>query len=501
MFLNNTVVQRAVSSLELDPENPRLIGFIEDSSLKNQKDILLTLTINYDVIDICNSIMTNGYYPEFNIVTIPKGNDDRKLLVIEGNRRTSACKIILNPEILKGTKYNYMINKIKRNASYDKICESIKKINVVVLDNRADAETYKALKHTRQSIKPWSPYTQGGYFVSKLSVGMTLSDLREELNLTEMKLNQIQRVVFFYRLGSVILNLTCWTDAERDYLKSQKDELKIEAIIRLIQYSEFISNIGTIKIDEFGNLITSQISISQFYYILEILARDSHFIEDKGKNDFILSTRQENKEEIKAYINELKLKLDLVKEEYIDHISVPEDPTINEPEVASTPEDDETLGPIKRKGKKWIRLLPLGTIHPSSCQKLESLVIEAVKLDIKKHPYCAALLARSIFEITLKVWIKRSGFEKDLTSEYKEKAFDFNSLLSFSNKNMASLITDDTDAVKAIRQVVNSLLTTHKEILNLTNHNDMSILSDSEVNHIKDKLSTFCTYFLPRLVV
>ncbi|HDL8412407.1 TPA: hypothetical protein PXR14_003545, partial [Yersinia enterocolitica] len=99
MFLNNTVVQRAVSSLELDPENPRLIGFIEDSLLKNQKDILLTLTINYDVIDICNSIMTNGYYPEFNIVTIPKGNDDRKLLVIEGNRRTSACKIILNPEI------------------------------------------------------------------------------------------------------------------------------------------------------------------------------------------------------------------------------------------------------------------------------------------------------------------------------------------------------------------------------------------------------------------
>lgn len=202
MFLNNNVVSRAVTTLELDPENPRLIGFIENASLKKQKDILLTLALNYDVIEICNSILSNGYYPEFNIVTVPKDSEGRKLIVVEGNRRTSACKILLKPEVLEGTTYNYMINRIKNHNNYKIIKENIKKINVVILNNRDDAETYKALKHTRQTIKPWSPYTQGGYFISKLTPGMSLSDLRENLNITEIKTSQIQRVVLFYRLNS-----------------------------------------------------------------------------------------------------------------------------------------------------------------------------------------------------------------------------------------------------------------------------------------------------------
>ncbi|NQS82092.1 hypothetical protein [Pantoea agglomerans] len=500
MFLNNNVVSRAVATLELDPENPRLIGFIENKALKKPRDILLTLTLNYDVLDICNSILSNGYYPEFNIVTIPKDPEGRKLIVVEGNRRTSACKILLKPELLSGTAYSNMIDKIKNHKNYKVIKDSVRKINVVILNNRDDAETYKALKHTRQTIKSWSPYTQGGYFVSKLSTGTSLSELRVNLNISEIKINQIQRVVLFFRLASEILRLTCWSPEERQFLEKNKDELKIESIIRLIQSKLFSEVVGCIKINEFGEIVHPQINKQQFKFILEVLTRDSHFLEGKSEGDFILSTRQENKGKLKDYIEKLKADLESTELDAPDLIEFVDDnhSDLELESVITTNESNSSI--IRKKPRQWDRLLPKDIVMPSNSKKLESLVVEAIKLDVKKYPYSASLLARSIFEVTLKLWIKNKGLEKILTKEYKERAFDFNNLLIFANKNIDLLICDDQDAKKAIRQVTNSLLTSQKEILNLTNHNDISILSESEVSHIKDKLHTFCAYFLPRMI-
>lgn len=296
------------------------------------------------------------------------------------------------------------------------------------------------------------------------------------------------------------MKLTCWSKEEREYLEKQKDDLKIESIIRLVQNNIFSTTIGSIRINEFGDLIYPKLTRPQFRFILEILTRDSHFLEEKGEDDFILSTRQEDKIKVKNYIEKIKNDLILKSIELSNAVEVIEEPNDITGGLEAPQFVDGDIITVKKKSRKWVRLLPIDTTLPSNYKKLESLISEAIKLEVKKYPYSASLLARSIFEITLKIWIKNKGLENELTSQYKGNAFDFNNLLSFSNKKIELLITDDQDAKKAVRQVINSLLTSQKEILNLTNHNDIHILSETEVLHIKDKLYTFCSYFLPRMV-
>lgn len=116
------------------------------------------------------------------------------------------------------------------------------------------------------------------------------------------------------------------------------------------------------------------------------------------------------------------------------------------------------------------------------------------------YEHAAALLSRAIMEVTLKIWIKKIGKENELKAKYKEKAFDFSSLLQFLESNCKDIISDDQDAMKAIRSAVQSILQRDKEILNLTNHNDYQVVSQKDMAEIQIKLKLFSTYFLPRLV-
>lgn len=493
MFVHSKASERSVRTLQLDFSNPRLIGYRKRGTITSEKDIVKVLATQYEAFEICRSILQNGFHPDEVLIAIPAGDGTNKLIVVEGNRRLSACKILLKPELLRDTPLKYSAERLKSNPAYEQAIKTIQKLNVVVLPGRREAAAYLASKHTKSPIKGWSPYTQGAYYMSLKSPDMTLSDIKESLN-DVVPLDRIKKVVLFYRLSEFILDLECWTDEEKNSLLDNIDELKTEAIIRLIQGSEFGSSIGKIQINEHGDLIAKQLSEKSVAAILEKLARDAHFNKNEDGSN-VINTRQEDKKEIGEYIGDLQSLI-------ATNTNTENDDQINLNEESASPDlpVDDPSQPSKPSAqppsRKWKKLLAEDLSAPAKHAKIRALVDDAQKLDTKRNPYSSALLARAIIEITLKAWLKQIGKEAELKSKYHDRAFDFENILKFTENNIKEIISD-ADAQKAIRQSISSLLSSGKEIMNLTNHNDIQILSSQELDHIRAKLHTISTHLFP----
>lgn len=501
MFYHAKTSEKSIKYISLDVDNPRLIGYKRRGSFGKQSEIVKILVENYEVIDICKSILNNGFHPDEILIIIPKSENSRGSIVVEGNRRLCACKILLNPDIIKGTTQYFTARKFKNHPNYELVIKFIDKLNVVELPGRIEAASYLASKHTQIPIKGWSVYTQGAYYLGLKSAETKLSELRSKLN-DQVSLTRIKQVVFFYQLSEYILDMECWTTEELSYLVKNIDNLKIEAIIRLISSSDFKTSIGIITIDDKGILKASGFSQEGFNRVMERLARDAHFNE-KSDGSSVISTRQENKTEIRDYLEELADVRDTTSSEDEDELE--QELTLSGAEVEDDNGEAEDTSvqadpkSSKRGQRKWTRLISESTPSPTSMPKLADLIDEAKKLNVTNYKYSSMLLARSIMEIMLKIRIKENNLEKEIKDKYREKSGDFENILRFSLANIRNL-SDDASVQKAIKNVIEGLLTRDKEILNLTNHNEIQVLSEKDVLHVRSAVQTFANAFLNNAV-
>jgi hypothetical protein len=489
--------ERSPKTVDLDFKNPRLVGYLKRESISTQKDLVVALATHYDVLGLCSNIIDKGFHPDETLIVIPdEGGKQNRVTVLEGNRRLAACKILINPKLLKGTALYSKVTRLVAHPNYSAAVQTIKSITVVEIDGRTEAFSYIASKHTQESIKPWSPYTQGAYFLSFKTANGNLSDIRKQLG-QNFDLSKIKHRVLFYKLGEYILDMNCWSTEEKTHLIANIDDLKIEAIIRLISSAEFKDKIATINIDEHGELYCEGLNAIEFDRIIERLARSAHFA-DADNGDYVLSTRQENKEDVSNFIDDC---VEFVREN-TDLDDSNKDRLYLGKESDNDGEIDPDVQPEekKKRRRKWNTLLDKDNIvSPTSNVKLNALVDEAFKLRVSGYEHSAALLSRAIMEVTFKIWLKKIGKEPDLKAKFKEKAFDFSSLLQFIESNCKDIVSDEQDAMKAIRSAVQGLLQRDKEILNLTNHNDYQTVSPKDMSEIQSKLRLFASYFFPRL--
>lgn len=86
----------AVGDLYLDPKNPRLVG--GDYSVSDQAEIVRKLWEEFNVGEIVDSILaSNSFWKHEPLIA---ARENGKLIVVEGNRRLAAVKILLDPEPL-----------------------------------------------------------------------------------------------------------------------------------------------------------------------------------------------------------------------------------------------------------------------------------------------------------------------------------------------------------------------------------------------------------------
>ena len=515
MFGKINLTTKALSTLQLDTSNPRLLGYKKQGKLQTEKEIVTLMMARYGIRELINSILSNGFYPDEILYAIPDEKSSNKRVIVEGNRRLTACKIIKKPNLLKGTAFSSLIAKIERHPNYSAAVETIKKLHLVELSNRSAARTYIASKHTKESIKRWSVYTQGAYYIDLLSEFEDIIKLRSSIN-NSVSTSRIRGVILFTRLTDQILELPTLSQEEKECLLNDIDNIKTEAIFRLIQRQDFKDEIAIINLNKQGEFVVRKIGQSAYIHLLAKLARDANFTKK-------LSTRQEDDRKINEYLKELKViinQFSSVDEVVIEDENEDDDTTfdLNDSDIeienvdepltqhiddqehnSITPEPQ--IKPVQKK-KQNVSLLKKTTPFVYDHAKINELILESKTLNINKHKHSAILLSRTLIQVVLSYIIKESSQHQNYRRDSKHNYLELDSLLSFFSNNLKNIFPNEIDnnVYKLIRSDLNSYKESGKLISNLVTHSDQHALTLQEVTHVQVKLQTLMDYFLNKII-
>ena len=117
---------KSVDELYLDPKNPRLTG--DSYAVSDQEQILKRLWSDFNVSEITDSIFASQEFWKHE--PLIAAHEDGKLIVIEGNRRLAAVKLLISPELQKkigATGIPEISNSLKQKLSQLPVIESPRK--------------------------------------------------------------------------------------------------------------------------------------------------------------------------------------------------------------------------------------------------------------------------------------------------------------------------------------------------------------------------------------
>ena len=193
----------SVKDLDFDRLNPRLAEY-GVSPQSTDESIMEILWDTMDVLELVQSIAASGFFPhEPLIVAIEEG----KKIVIEGNRRLAAVKLLLGDQLAKKNDWN--IPQIPMPER-----EQLESLPVIIVSNRQDSWRYLGFKHVNGPAK-WTSYAKAKYIVDvHRNYRIQLADIANQIG---DRHHTVQRL---YR-GLMVLE-----QAERDRVYDREDRFR-----------------------------------------------------------------------------------------------------------------------------------------------------------------------------------------------------------------------------------------------------------------------------------
>lgn len=187
----------SVADLVLDSENPRLP---KSMSNKSEKEIINFLLSDASLIELMLAIGKNGFFEGEQLLVVP--DDGGKYLVVEGNRRLSAVKLLHNPDL--GEIYKSKITQVLKETDENNIPDEIP---CLVFEKKDDILKYLGYRHIT-GIKSWKLLEKARY-LAKLKDDYFPSDSindasREIAKMIGSRKDYVIRILAGYRLYEVI---------------------------------------------------------------------------------------------------------------------------------------------------------------------------------------------------------------------------------------------------------------------------------------------------------
>jgi hypothetical protein len=140
-----------------------------------EPQLIEELVLNDDVLGLARSIATNGYFPNEDLIVI---RDQGKHVVVEGNRRLAACKLLANPQIAPMA----FQGKFKSiSATFDE--SSLRDIPIFIAPSREAVVPLIIARHTATQIQRWEPFMQSRFYYVLVGGGATVADVAEKFGL------------------------------------------------------------------------------------------------------------------------------------------------------------------------------------------------------------------------------------------------------------------------------------------------------------------------------
>lgn len=144
----------SVENLKLDIQNPRFS--YQSQRDMNQTEIVKYLIENHSVYDLAKTIAINGYLLNEDPIVCKEGD---YFVVLEGNRRVAACKVLLNP---------YKFFSPQRAKELSKYGTRYEKLRCNIAPTRRDADTIIYNKHTGIPLQKWDKVSQDAFLMNLL---------------------------------------------------------------------------------------------------------------------------------------------------------------------------------------------------------------------------------------------------------------------------------------------------------------------------------------------
>lgn len=248
------IEERSLDELRLDLQNVRIpIDKADEAAIANY------LVDAEDLLTLVRNILRDGYLDnELPVVAAENGRH----VVLEGNRRVAALKVIANPRLLG--KAAARVERLKSGWPHD---ETPTLVRVMVAPSREAALPLLARLHTRNPKRSWIREQQAVFYHAQLSPTVTVDDLRMTYP------GEASLIPSFIRMGEMreLIRSIRYDDSElEEFVMSSK--LKMTSLEYAYERQKIQAALG-LEFDRDGLLVSKRLTESQRRGLMYLLGR------------------------------------------------------------------------------------------------------------------------------------------------------------------------------------------------------------------------------------
>jgi len=441
----------------LDAQNPR----IEVAGDSSQDEIRHKLLAHEDVVSLAKEIVAfGGLMPGERIIVC---KENRKDVVVEGNRRVCACQLLLKPELVP--------EKFKKKfpQASQEVKDAIINIKADMAPDRDAAEPTITKRHTEPGIAKWRTTAKMRRASKLLESGYDLAQIAEKLGARQSALRASIRE---YRLLRYILDLDhrAWSSSELERLTDQT--LQTNPYTRFFTLSGVKDKLG-LSFDEHDH-VTTTLPTDEFDQYMHHIAR-CFFIPIPPARKPWANTRTTADEVFSIFTLKSELQPGGNGTSYSGN------------NAAKTSSDNmvggasSTLGTSgKKQGSTGEKGNGKGKSNsPQSAKasiffeklvcavdddRLIAITDEITRIQPSGYPIASAMLLRALFESALTYQVKKSGKSKELNKKNNGKDIGLQALISFC-ANKQNEVFGYPRAADALGSLEKSALKNHLDFI------------------------------------
>lgn len=260
----------SVDKLYFDPHNPRLPSYVRDGG---EAAVLKWMLTEGDLIELMTAIAATGYSSS-EALLVTQSPTKGQYIVVEGNRRLAAVKLLMNPESAP-TRQKTILNLIQ-----DIQPDQIEHLPVIIYEARDDILDFLGFRHIT-GIKSWGARAKADY-LRQLFNRHHKSDTSEQetirtiSNIIGSKPYYVNKLLVAHEIVSVGEEENFWGSDQIDY-----EELNFSVLHTALGYENIRKFAGTPT--SFMIEFLEQVNKKQLSELLEWVV---------GKNKIISESRE-----------------------------------------------------------------------------------------------------------------------------------------------------------------------------------------------------------------
>ena len=374
----------SVENLKLDIQNPRFS--YQSQRDMNQTEIVKYLIENHSVYDLAKTIAINGYLLNEDPIVCKEGD---YFVVLEGNRRVAACKVLLNP---------YKFFSPQRAKELSKYGTRYEKLRCNIAPTRRDADTIIYNKHTGIPLQKWDKVSQDAFLMNLLQrENMSAEEVAYKLS---VPVSEIRKALRRYAIHQYSIKLFRADPYELEQIQEQS--FPITNFERFYEDSNGLKFLGL----SFGSNgeILKRLPEEEFnkrfkFIVTQILSQEltsRTFNNEKDKADYFSGIESYDKE---------RFDLDIQPSETpLTHNSVN---TIALSNDEKTDTQAQGLTIRSKRTRKKSGLLANYNWGDTGVSKLDALFMSLQELNHKKHTDMAGIVLRCYVDMIIYEFLKK----------------------------------------------------------------------------------------------